>query len=186
MRTDVSSSHAFDEIAAARSAPIPRRSGRWDNEGRVDPTPHGFRLSTSGAPFANRAPFSESQPIPQTQLLSGAALRPRGDGHALAITRALQLPRRRLTASALRLNLSRLYGWPMGTPTDASPPASRPAAHGAGPMRFATHLHRARLALSIPRRFIPAHPGRFSKLSASRFYVSAYARAPGFPSPQFR
>jgi hypothetical protein len=56
------------------AAPIPRRSGRWDNEGHGDQTPHGVRLSTSGAPFANRAPFSESQPIPQTQLLSGSAL----------------------------------------------------------------------------------------------------------------
>ena len=57
------------------AAPIPRRSGRWDNEDHGDQTPHGVQLSTSGAPFANRAPFSESQPILRTQLLSGSALR---------------------------------------------------------------------------------------------------------------
>ena len=41
------------------------------------------------------------------------------------------------TASASRLILSRLNGWPIGAPPDASPPASRPTTHGSGPMRFA-------------------------------------------------
>jgi hypothetical protein len=34
--------------------------------------------------------------------------------------------------------LSRLHGWPMHSPTDASPAPSREPAHGSGPMRFAT------------------------------------------------
>ena len=33
---------------------------------------------------------------------------------------------------------SRLNGWPMRSPTDASPPPSRVTPHGSGPMRFAT------------------------------------------------
>ena len=34
--------------------------------------------------------------------------------------------------------LSRLIGWPMHSPTDASPTPSREPAHGSGPMWFAT------------------------------------------------
>ncbi len=41
------------------------------------------------------------------------------------------------TASASRLILSRLNGWPICAPPDASPPASRPTTHGSAPMRFA-------------------------------------------------
>src|SRR5271169_6864017 len=41
------------------------------------------------------------------------------------------------TASAPRLILSRLNGWPVRSPADASPPASRPTTHGSGPMWFA-------------------------------------------------
>ena len=36
------------------------------------------------------------------------------------------------------INLSRLNGWPMRSPADASPPPSRATAHGSGPMWFAT------------------------------------------------
>ncbi len=34
--------------------------------------------------------------------------------------------------------LSRLNGWPMRSPTDASPPPSRTTTHGSGPMWIAT------------------------------------------------
>src|SRR5262245_36460934 len=34
--------------------------------------------------------------------------------------------------------LSRLNGWPVHSPTDASPVPSQEPAHGSGPMRFAT------------------------------------------------
>jgi hypothetical protein len=37
------------------------------------------------------------------------------------------------TASASQLILSRLNGWPICTPADASPPASQPTAHGSPP-----------------------------------------------------
>ena len=43
----------------------------------------------------------------------------------------------KLAASASQLILSRLNGWPIGAPADASPPASRPTTHGLGPMWFA-------------------------------------------------
>src|SRR3954453_2766476 len=39
-------------------------------------------------------------------------------------------------------NLSRLHGWPMRSPTDASPTPSRVPTHGSGPMWIATPFHR--------------------------------------------
>ena len=49
------------------------------------------------------------------------------------------LPSRSSTLSAPTLIiLSRLNGWPMHSPADASPVPSRTPAHGSGPMRFAT------------------------------------------------
>jgi hypothetical protein len=45
----------------------------------------------------------------------------------LAFTHAIVLPSAGQTASALRTMLSRLNGWPIRSPTDASRPASRPA-----------------------------------------------------------
>jgi len=47
------------------------------------------------------------------------------------------LPSANTTASAPGIILSRLNGWPMHSPTDASPLASRPAMHGSGSMWFA-------------------------------------------------
>ncbi len=49
------------------------------------------------------------------------------------------LPSVRPTTSAPEtFKLSRLNGWPMRSPTDASTQPSRIASHGSGPMRFAT------------------------------------------------
>jgi Transposase DDE domain len=49
------------------------------------------------------------------------------------------LPSAQLTASAPGINiLSRLNGWPVHSPADASPTASRMSAHGSGLMWFAT------------------------------------------------
>src|SRR5208282_3751066 len=48
------------------------------------------------------------------------------------------LPSAISTASAPRIFLSRLDGWPVPSPTDASSLASRPTMHGSGTMRFAT------------------------------------------------
>jgi hypothetical protein len=44
----------------------------------------------------------------------------------LAFTHAIVLPSAGQTASALRTKLSRLNGWPIRSPADASRPASRP------------------------------------------------------------
>src|SRR5215468_3327407 len=52
--------------------------------------------------------------------------------------------------------LSRLNGWPMHSPTDASPVPSQEPAHGSGPMRFATPSSwRTFTAYSLP--VSPAH-----------------------------
>src|SRR5271155_797560 len=49
------------------------------------------------------------------------------------------LPSVRLNTSAPRtIKFSRLNGWPMRSPTDASPSSSRMPTHGSGPMRIAT------------------------------------------------
>src|SRR5262249_36504645 len=56
-------------------------------------------------------------------------------GRALAISRLSVL----MSTSALGLRyFSRLDGWPMRSPTDASPVSSRMSAHGSGPMWVAT------------------------------------------------
>jgi len=47
--------------------------------------------------------------------------------------------------------LSRLNGWPMHSPTDASPPPSRTTTHGSGPMWIATpSSQRTCTAYSLP------------------------------------
>jgi len=54
------------------------------------------------------------------------------------------------------VGLSRLNGWPVHTPTDASPVPSRALAHGSGPMRFAIPSSwRTFTAYSLP--VSPAH-----------------------------
>src|SRR5690349_8197073 len=56
--------------------------------------------------------------------------------------------------------LSRLIGWPMHSPTDASPTPSREPAHGSGPMRFATPSSwRTFTTYSLP--VSPAHRREF-------------------------
>jgi hypothetical protein len=57
---------------------------------------------------------------------------------ALALACSIILPSVISTASAPRIFLSRLNGWPVPSPTDASALASRPPMHGSGTMRFAT------------------------------------------------
>src|SRR5262245_45319977 len=55
------------------------------------------------------------------------------------MSRPCVLPSAFCTASAPRTScLSQLDGWPMHSPTDASPVPSQVPAHGSGPMRFAT------------------------------------------------
>ena len=66
-------------------------------------------------------------------------LRPRRAVWALAFTRPSVLPSAFATASAPGIRIfTRLNGWPVCSPTDASPPPSRATAHGSGPMWLAT------------------------------------------------
>src|SRR5215831_14030542 len=59
--------------------------------------------------------------------------------------------------------LSRLIGWPMHSPADASPTPSREPAHGSGPMRFATPSSwRTFTTYSLP--VSPAHRREFMAL----------------------
>ena len=64
--------------------------------------------------------------------------------------------RRRRPASIL----TRLIGWPVNSPTEASPSSSRMTTHGTKPMWFAT-LHRVGLSLTALCR----SPGALQKMS---------------------
>src|SRR5208283_3915671 len=66
-------------------------------------------------------------------------LRPRRVAQVLALALLDILPSTTQTASAPGISfLSRLDGWPVRSPADASPTSSRMPAHGSGPMWFAT------------------------------------------------
>ena len=66
-------------------------------------------------------------------------LRPRRAVWVLAFTRPSVLPSAFATASAPGITIfARLNGWPVRSPTDASPPSLRTTAHGSGPMWLAT------------------------------------------------
>ena len=79
-------------------------------------------------------------PVPAQRASTHAqGLRPRRVGWALAITRPSMLPSVKTNTSAPgTFKLSRLYGWPMRSPADASSSPSRMPTHGSGPMRIAT------------------------------------------------
>ncbi len=92
-------------------------------------------------------------------------LRPRGTGGTLALTRTPVLPSAVTKASASRLIISRLNGWPMQSPADASSPASRPKTHGSGPVRIATPSLQwtcTTYSLPVSRRTVNVIPARFS------------------------
>lgn len=81
-----------------------------------------------------RSPGSRAKSVHTCQVL-----RPRRAGPALAIARQTVLPSATRTASAPgTIKLTRLNGWPVCSPADASPTPSRPPAHGLGPMWIAT------------------------------------------------
>ena len=56
----------------------------------------------------------------------------------LAMARPNVLPSALETASAPGFKVSRLNGWPIPSPTDASSTSLRTSTHGSGPMRIAT------------------------------------------------
>lgn len=77
-----------------------------------------------------RSPGSQTKSVRACQVL-----RPRRVARALAIAHSNVLPSATQTASAPRNSfLSRLNGWPVRTPTGASPTSSWMSAHGLGPM----------------------------------------------------
>ena len=81
-----------------------------------------------------RSPGSRARSVRTCQ-----GLRPRRVVGALAMARSGMLPSAFKTASAPGITeLSRLDGWPMRTPVNASPCTSRCTAHDSGPMWFAT------------------------------------------------
>ncbi|MDT7812181.1 MAG: hypothetical protein QOJ42_2097, partial [Acidobacteriaceae bacterium] len=81
-----------------------------------------------------RSPDSRTKSVHTCQ-----GLRPRRVGRALALTHPSISPSVIMTTSASgTFKLSRLNGWPMRSPTDASPIPSRVPTHGSGPMRIAT------------------------------------------------
>ena len=82
---------------------------------------------------ATRSPGSRARSVRTCQ-----GLRPRGVGGRLAISPPAMLPSAVSTASAPRSKLSRLNGWPMRSPVNASTRASRHAPHDSGPVWIAT------------------------------------------------
>src|SRR5208283_3024822 len=97
-------------------------------------------------------------PVPvQRAFHTCQGLRPRRAGRPLALTRPSMSPSVILTTSAPdTFKLSRLDGWPMRSPTDASTQPSRIASRGLGPMRFATPSSwRTFTTYSLP--VLPAH-----------------------------
>jgi hypothetical protein len=102
-------------------------------------TGYGSSPSRCGPAARCRRPDTRSPGSRTGSIRTCQGLRPRRVEQALAISRPSVLPSAMRTASAPGATvLSRLNGWPMLTPTDASPPLSRATAHGSGPMRIAT------------------------------------------------
>ena len=102
--------------------------GYGSSPSRHDPAARASRMG-------ERSPGSRAKSFRTCQ-----GLRPRRAVRALAMSRSKVLPSAYLTASAPGMsNFSRLNGWPVRFPTDASPqtPSLTPT-HGPGPMRFAT------------------------------------------------
>ena len=102
-----------------------------------------------------RSPGSQAKSVRTCQ-----CLRPRRAVWALALSRPAVLPSVTGTTSAPRMRvLSRLNGWPMRSPVNASPRPSRASAHelGVDAVRYSfivMDFHHLLLA------GLPAHPGR--------------------------
>lgn len=77
-----------------------------------------------------RSPGSRTRSVCTCQ-----GLRPRRVVRALAIACSCVLPSvLQTTAAPGTMTISRLNGWPMNSPADASPPSSRTSTHGSGPV----------------------------------------------------
>src|SRR5271166_3817453 len=117
-----------------------------------------------------RSPGSRTRSVRTCQ-----GLRPRRAGRALAMAHPSVLPSVSGTASAPRMtSISRLNGWPMRSPTDASPTSSRTPAHGSGPMWFATPSSQWTLttySLPVSRRTPPLTHSR-TRCLGTEFRIS--------------
>ncbi len=141
-----------------------------------------------------RSPGSRSRNFRTCQ-----GLRPRRVGRALAVARPAVLPSDKQTSSAPGIRtVSRLDGWPVRSPADASPASSRTRAHGSGPVWFATPSPQwtcTTYSLPVSRRTCfrssfghsPArfHPNFFIRRSPPQLFTAA-ARTGLRPAPESR
>src|SRR5262249_34938316 len=128
---------------------------------------YGSSPSRRGPAAIDRAVERELSRFPETRsVCTCQVLRPRRAVRALALSRPHVLPSALSTASAPGTrHLSRLNGWPMHSPTDASPVPSHAPAHGPVPMRFALPSSgRTFTAYSLP--VSPAHGKRVTGAGA--------------------
>jgi uncharacterized protein YndB with AHSA1/START domain len=148
-------------ISAPRAAVFalltdPEKILRWmGTEAQLEAQPGGLYLvNVTGARFA-RGSFREVVPVhrlaysfgwdgseevpPGSSLVEIDLMEQRRAVWVLALSRPSVLPSVTGTTSAPRMRvLSRLNGWPMRSPVNASPIPSRVSAHNSGSMRFAT------------------------------------------------
>jgi len=106
-------------------------------------------------------------------------LRPRRTVDALALTRVPVSPSAMITASASQWGLSRLNGWPMRTPADASPLPSRTDAHGSGPMRLANPF----IVADFHRLLLAGLPAHYQFPRAIRLRPTRNRRQPRLQTP---
>jgi hypothetical protein len=113
---------------------------------------------------SRRSPGSRAKSVPTCQ-----GLRPRRVEEALALSRLSVLPSATITASAPRTNLklSRLHGWPAGSPVNASSRTSRCATHDSGPVWFAIPLLLRTFTFALCRS-----PGALS------YFISPFVKRP--------
>jgi hypothetical protein len=113
------------------------RQRDW-TEGKNAPVHHRLRL----LPDADRRLLPSGRTRDLAVPAQGTSAHARVSDHARSFRRSrwragpYRLPRK--APCRTRDTLSRLNGWPMHSPTDASPTPSRAPAHGSGPMWIAT------------------------------------------------
>jgi len=101
-------------------------------------TGYDFSSSRCGPAVSIRRPNPRSPGSRAKSISTCQGLRPRRVGRALALTRPSMLPSVKATTSAPEIfKLSRLNGWPMRSPVNASPASSQMPTHDSGPVWFA-------------------------------------------------
>ena len=130
-------------LVALPQSPEARRPDRFPNAARSARDRVLTRAVARGVISADDAAAAKREPVPAARkpfpMLAAHAAEeavaadPKAKRIRLSIDARLQAK----LEAASRLILSRLNGWPIGAPADASSPASRPTTRGSGPMRFA-------------------------------------------------